>query len=403
MADVKALVNELAELDPAGPPIVTLYLDTRWRDEQQRERVRLFFSERAREARALFEDGGEIADSVRRTLDVLEDFVERLVNQDVHEAAGGVMLVASVDRGLLEELAIPEPFEPAMYIDQGARLAPLVETLSRLRPALFAVIDSTGAEILQWEMGGIVDERIIERDVPNRHKMGGWSQRRYQQHVKGIIHGVWKECADLLSRLARENPRADLVLFGQEQNLRGFQKLLPQEINERVVGTLPVPPGNDRNRIMETAREALRDHHMSERFDTVHLLLRQGLSDRSGVLGVEDTLLASNERRLRLLAVSPRFAARGFHCAQCDAVWLTGATGCTFCGGPTRTVGLHEELMRRSVRENVDVVVVPSGGPLDAYRGVGGLLRRLSSEEWQRLGQVGPRRGTFTEAPVSPG
>lgn len=403
MANVKTLMTELAELDPAGPPIVTLYLDTWWSDEQQRRRVALFFEDRARQARQIFANGSPAAQSIERTLELLERQVDLIVNRDVYESAGGIMLVASADRGIYEELAIPEPFEPGMFVESTPVLGPLVETLARIRPALLATLDSSGVDIFRWELGGIVEERSLERDVPNRHKMGGWSQRRYQQHVAEHIRGVWRECADFLTQMADANPRADIVLFGQEPNLRAFMNLLPERSAERVVAMLPAPPPQERQRMVDIARRALRRHRREQHFETVHHLLRQGLSDRSGVLGTEDTLLASNERRIRMITLSPRFVSRGFLCAQCQAAWTSGATGCVFCGGPTRVVSLREELLRRCILENVDLVGVREGGPLDAYQGIGALLRRLSGEEWQRLGRMGAVRGSFIEAPLPPG
>lgn len=402
MADVKAIISELASVGAEGPPIVTLYLDTRWADEHQRERVRLFFNDRAREARALFSTGDERARGVLDTLDTLAAYVDRLVNQDLHEAAGGVMLVASEPRELFVELAIPEPFEPAMFVDDRPRVGPLLEVVSRLRPALLVEVDSSGAEILRWELGAIVEEHSLEREVPNRHKQGGWSQRRFQQHVRAVIRGVWRQCADLLSGLAREMPDDSIVLFGQEANVRGFAALLPAEVAARVVAELPAPPRGDKRKLLAAARAALRDEQIAYDFDSVHRIIRQGLSDRSGVLGLEDTLLASNERRLRVLALSPRFRAGGWRCTSCEGLWVTGSTACTFCGAATEAVNLREEVLRRCAREGAEVIVVPDGGPLDAYRGVGGLLRHLSGEERQRLGSVSPSRAPRGAAGTRP-
>jgi hypothetical protein len=40
--DVQARLAELAKLPPAGRPVVSVYLNTRWTDEEQRERMRIF-------------------------------------------------------------------------------------------------------------------------------------------------------------------------------------------------------------------------------------------------------------------------------------------------------------------------------------------------------------------------
>lgn len=386
MTDVRALISELARIED-GPPVVTLYLNTHWNDEQQRERVRIFFHDRSREARQLFGKDTPEGRCVAASLDRLAPVVDELINQDYAPDANGVMLVCSADRDLYEECLVSEELDSAMYVDVQPRLFPLIEMLSRLRPAVLVEVDSGGATIHEWNYGEVVDTRSLERRVPRKHKMGGWSQLKLQNRVEERVRGVWKECAVLLEQIMSDVPDAALILFGQEINVRNFAKLLPTPLQERIVATRPTPP--DRLGLLQAVREVVAEERTRNEFDAVHHILRQGLSDRSGVVGLEDTLQAMNERRLRSLALSRRFQAiTGFCCTNCDALWTSGAGGCVFCGGATRPVVLREELTRRALASGADVLVVPDGGPLEAYRGVGGLLRHLSGEEHQRLAPV---------------
>jgi len=47
--DVQTRLAELAKLPPAARPVVSVYLNTRWADEDQRERVRIFLKNNLRE------------------------------------------------------------------------------------------------------------------------------------------------------------------------------------------------------------------------------------------------------------------------------------------------------------------------------------------------------------------
>ena len=51
-SDVQTRLAELAKLPPSARPVVSVYLNTRWADEDQRERVRIFLKNNLREARA---------------------------------------------------------------------------------------------------------------------------------------------------------------------------------------------------------------------------------------------------------------------------------------------------------------------------------------------------------------
>jgi len=58
-SDVQARLAELARRPPGARPVVSVYLNTRWTDENQRERVRIFLKNRLREARAAAEQPAE--------------------------------------------------------------------------------------------------------------------------------------------------------------------------------------------------------------------------------------------------------------------------------------------------------------------------------------------------------
>src|SRR5213594_1572097 len=50
-ADLAARLSALARLAPTESPVVSVYLDTRWADEQQRQRARVFLRNEIRKAR----------------------------------------------------------------------------------------------------------------------------------------------------------------------------------------------------------------------------------------------------------------------------------------------------------------------------------------------------------------
>jgi hypothetical protein len=377
MTSVHDLVSGLASMK-VGPPVVSLYLDTGWRDEQQRDRVRLLFRDRAREARQIFDGQTDDARGLERTLDSIAGFVDEIVNQDIHDGAPGVALFASEPRGLFQDYRLPGPPQPDFLLDTRPRILPLVRVLSEIPPALIVSIDSHRAEILDLRIDES-DQHAVERDVPNRHKSGGWSQRRLSRDMRRQIHDVWRESAHVLEQLvANEEPR-DVLLFGQEPNIRGFERLLPIALKTRVIAREPAP--EDGNALRRRAREILAEARLQGDRMTVRHILRQGLSGRTATTGLDDTLMAVNGRRVRVLAMSERFNGIGRECRICGGLWTTGAAGCVFCNGATDPVALREALTNRCMREKADVIVVPDGEPLDAYHGIGALLRHLSGRE----------------------
>jgi peptide subunit release factor 1 (eRF1) len=378
MQELRAIISELASF-PTSHPVVSLYLDTRWRDQHQRDRVRLFFQDRSREAVRLFGEGSDAGKAIARTLGTLSTWLDDVVNQAILPGTQGLAVFASTASDSPREYAIPEPFSQALYVDTRARIFPLLSVTSRDLPALLVSVDSHGAEILEWRLGEVLDLGAVERSIPPRHKSGGWSQRKFARNLERIIHDVWKESAEVLDQLLLQNGQLAIVLFGQENNLRGFEALLSARVRGHIIGMRPQPP--DDSALVRIASEVIEEESVARDFVMVHHILRQGLSERHGTVGLEQTLIASNERRIRMLTLSSRFDASGYLCGTCSGLWRTGATGCVFCGSRTEAVPLREELSRRCLSEGGDVRIIPEGGPLETYGGVGSLLRHLTGQD----------------------
>src|ERR671923_1272075 len=87
-SDVQARLAELAKLPPASRPVVSVYLNIRWTDEEQRERVRIFVKNHLREARAAAPRPAE------EDLAWLEAESQRIIGQVEFTDASGVALIA---------------------------------------------------------------------------------------------------------------------------------------------------------------------------------------------------------------------------------------------------------------------------------------------------------------------
>lgn len=376
MTDISALLSELAKVEE-GPPVVTVALDTHWRNERHRERVRIFMRDQVRDARKMFEPVDDESRGILETLRRVEVWGEEVINRERYESSEGLVLYASEPRGLFVECALPVSADLGLWIDRRPRLWPLALQLEHTRPLILVEVEVTGAHIIQWQFGSI-EEESIEREIQGRHQKGGWSQARYQRNIREDIHRVWKECAARLQQLVLKQPRAYIVLLGQDASLRRFKRQLPAAVEDRVRAMRPSPPQPEKR--LTIAFEVLDEERVAQEFAVVHRVLRQGLSDRSGTVGLAETLMAINERQVRELAMARRFDAQGVKCRTCGGLWTLAARGCVFCGEEVELISLRDEILRRAIIQDANVVIVADGGPLDAYQGVGSLLRRGLTE-----------------------
>ena len=80
----------LAQLPRTTSPFFTLYLDTRWDGEKQRERVRIFVKTRLKECLAANGGGGgDQPPTVQEDVDKLSHYVRGLINREWDEDCAG--------------------------------------------------------------------------------------------------------------------------------------------------------------------------------------------------------------------------------------------------------------------------------------------------------------------------
>ena len=154
MTELDGTLSELARLQSGSEPIVSLYLDMRWSDEHQRERVRLFVQERDRAALGHYLPESPGRDGLERTLERMHDHVGGLVGQAYEADEDGARAVRvrerwacggrSSSRGRSQnELGVDA--HPAPH--QLARLA------DDVAPAIVVVPSQEGADIYHVALG----------------------------------------------------------------------------------------------------------------------------------------------------------------------------------------------------------------------------------------------------------
>jgi peptide subunit release factor 1 (eRF1) len=114
--------------------------------------------------------------------------------------------------------------------------------------------------------------------------------------------------------------------------------------------------------------------------ELVESVIGQALAGGMAVLGVDDVVLAVNERRVHRLVLEEDFEGTGWLCRNCDAIGVTHTDRCAYCAGDLAWVKeLGEELASRVMADDGEVEVVPRHRRLHAYRGIAATLRQASA------------------------
>ena len=374
--DLNRTLRELARLPETSLPVLSIYLNTRWDNEHQRERVRLFLQEKLKHARFMVEEVPGALESLEADTARITQYVEALVKQQVDVAYDGIALFACHGTGLWRIFRSSVPFENQFVVARRPALRQLCVLSDEYESALVVLVDSKSARIFEVALGGLIRELDLEApDFPGRHKQGGWAQMRYQRHIKDHMDRHHKAVAEYLARLLEQRRNAHVLLNGQEEILANFTQHLPPWVRDRVIQHLSLDIRASDKAVLQQALEALREHEHVQENATVDRMIAMSMSGGLGALGINDTLDAVNRGAVHRLFLSRDFQEKGWQCTSCRALGHKVPVACPFCEGPVSTVDLEEAVVERVLAEDGSVETVNSHPRLRHYGGIGAILR----------------------------
>jgi hypothetical protein len=363
----------LARLRSAADSVVSVYLNTRWADEHQRERARIFLKNeltRMRRAPAGPVDGGDL------------DWVEReghaVIEQGRFADAQGVALFACRPLGLRETIPVHMPFEDAFVVATTPFLRPLTLAAEAAPGALVVFVDAESARFVPLTAAGIGEEVRLESEVPGHHRRGGWAQMaqtRYQLHVHEHRRRHFEAVAKTLTELVKQHGVRRLVMAGEPRAIAVFRKHLPAALDAAVAGTVAGARFESPAVIADRAIELVRQLEGARVAAEVDSALTEAAKHGRAVAGLEPTLGALARGAVHRLYLLEGLKRPGRRCVGCAAIDTGEDTTCRLCGNTLREVELGEAMSERVIREGGTVFPVQIHAGLERMDGVAAVLR----------------------------
>jgi peptide chain release factor subunit 1 len=368
-------IQTLTALPDTAYPFMSLYLNTRWENEQQRERVRIFWKNCQAHAAARMPDENDARKSLEHDVKRIDSYIEYLIHQFTDTPYHGIAVFAchALDTFLVYRSTVP--FSPQCVLGSRPQIRQLIDLRDEFAGALAVLVATDTARIIEVQLGGITLEKALEREVPGRHKQGGWSQMRFQRHIKDQMERHHKEVADEITRVFDAEGHPYLILGGQDHILASFKRFLPERVVEKVAATLPLDRNTPEPAIIEHVRRALQARERAEEDRLVDELFRRALTHRLAVLGLHDTLQAVMSKQVYALLLSDQFTAPGWRCGQCGMIGAGSLNICATCSRQAYEAETGEEMIQAVVRQGGNVNVVHNHRRLEEAGGVGALLR----------------------------
>jgi len=369
--DLHARLTELAKVTQAPAPVVSVYLNTRWADEHQRGRVRVFLKNelaRAREA-----GGAALTD-----LDWIEREGESLVNQTRFPEAHGVAMFACQALELREVLPVQAPFADRFVVADAPFVIPLASMLEQTLSAVVVFVDAERARLIPVSSQGAGEDVVLTSANPGRHNSGGWAQMaqsRYQRHIQEHRSRHFDAVAEALVKLVADHGVERIAMAGEQKNVTLVRKSLPARIARLIVGTVAGARYEPSSLIVARAVELLGHLEGQRQAAEVDAALTEAAKGKQAVAGLEETIETVNRGAVHHLYMLRAFSETGTVCSGCKALQRGSAPTCHLCGQATKPADLGAAMAERVVGNGGKVEAVEIHQGLGRVGGAAAVLR----------------------------
>ena len=382
--DMKSEIKRLARIEEGPYPFLSLYLDTKWDDEQQRERIRLFTKSQLKTIYDQLKDREVWRKAFIEDQKQIEKYVEGLVRRAYDEGVNGLAIFSCSGNGIFLTYPSIVPFENECFISNLPTLQPLVRLSSQYQNTLAVMVETDSARLFEVSLEGLMAEFSIESYVPGRHDQGGWAQMRYQRHIKDHMDKHHKEVAEQLTELFDSGKWKRVVLIGQDRIIANFRAFLPERIKQQIADAFSIDFSEERSKVLKRLFERLLQKERQEVSRQIEELKERTPKGGLSTFGLNASLEALNGGQVQTLYLLTSFSHSGGKCRRCGVFVQIPSTSdpsphCPLCKGEMRIVKLGEEMTRSALRQDGDVKWVEENAILKESDGVGASLRFRSS------------------------
>lgn len=370
---LKDLTERLADFEASDLPVVSLYLNAQ-PNQHGRDAFDSFVrKELTRQAKTFADDTPQ-----RESIDADIARINRYLEKQVEPSAHGIAIFACNGAdNFFEAVQLEAPIEKnQLFVYNQPHLYPLARLLEQYQRYAVLLADTNAARIFVIALGKAVQRDEIKNLKTNRTQVGGWSQMRFQRHVRNYHLHHAKEVVDTLERLLRDEGISHVILAGDEETIIPLlREQMSKELSEKIIDVLPLGIDTSEHELLEESLSAYRRYDSLSDMEKVDHLLQEYRGDGLAVAGVPQTLAALSNGQIDELIMTAQPTTLQYDENEVKKVLRAyGADAEKLERLDQRTVA--DELVRRANELSAaSVTFIEDDNALATVGGVGGLLR----------------------------
>jgi peptide subunit release factor 1 (eRF1) len=369
--ELEELVKKLTVFDPAGFPVISLYLNTQ-PDEHGRDHFDRFVRKQCDEIAKNFPQRSTIRASFDHDVERIKYYLEN----DLEPSANGAAIFACSGAELFETAQLYAPFERhRISVSDHPDLYPLVRLLNQYDRYVALLADTNSARLYVFGLGQQLEEKQITNIKTNRSQVGGWSQANFQRRTENfhLLHA--KEVVDALERVVREEQIDYIILSGDEVIIPLLLEQMPKELIDKIADVLRIPVKAPQHEFLQATLEVMHERQAHDDAERVKKLLDEYRSGGLAVVGARNTLKSLEIGQVAELIIDADRGAIDVRDVKIDlSLFATASDGRSPAAQP-RAVAVAERMVTLAQQTGAQITFIKEDSLLAGVGGVGAFLR----------------------------
>lgn len=253
--------------------------------------------------------------------------VAALVGKELaeYEPDTKALAIFQMPYGLNWRCAVRVPVREAVEWAPSPMLEPMVEMLDEHERYGVALVDRGRARLFAAHLGDIEEMADLFGGDVMRHRTTGtdhrWSERNFQRRADDHAGHHAREVARSLAEADREYGFDRILLLGCEEACEMVAAELSRRLERKLVGSAAMPMTATPDEVLRTIEAKHAEVERAEEFDLVGRMVTAAAKRGPAVAGLQETVNALGQGRIRELVVSGNYHPHWDELAE-PAPWL---------------------------------------------------------------------------------
>ena len=309
--------------------------------------------------------------------------VEKYMNTEYDWSGRGIAIFSCAANNNFRAYPLAIPVHDMVQVGDYPGIQPLANQLETYGGYGVVVIDKQGARLFSFHLGELKEQEGVLGDTVKRMKRGtasGLAGRRggteQARAMDETIDRNMREAAEFAARFFEENNIRRILIGGTDDNIAALRSQLPKAWQSLIVGTFASSMLASHNEVFSKALELGREADKKRIKSLVNTLTSAAAKGQGAVIGLEETLAAVSEGRVKTLVMVDNLHLPGYICRDCGILTTQPEETCRGCSNPPEAIrDVVEAAVTATLRSGggVEVILEEINLPGDGH--IGALLR----------------------------